>query len=104
MTDLLDDILDWCSAHPETTPLPESGDLIMHRHADGSISVEGDAPEHLAISAELLDTASSDYVAFADGVLTLNVKPGPLRYRPLGPDPRSHMVVFERVNAGEGRA
>lgn len=96
--DLLTEVLDWCAAHPHGWhPLPEFGALTLHRHADGSVTVEGDAPDMLGFSAELLEAAHADYLTFTDGVLTLTVQPEPLRYRPIGPDPASHTVVFERI-------
>lgn len=96
--DLLTEVLDWCANHPHGWhPLAAFGSLTMNRHADGSITVESDAPDVLGISAELLDAAHPDYLSFADGVLTVNVQPEQLRYRPIGPDPASHTVVFERI-------
>jgi hypothetical protein len=97
-SDLLAEVLDWCSDHPHGWhPLPESGALPMHRADDGTITVEGDAPEFLAVSADLLAAASRDYLTFTDGVLAIDVQPETLHYRPLGPDPRSRVIVFERV-------
>lgn len=95
--DLLAEILAWCNEHPATFPLNESGPLVMSRHEDGTITVEGDAPDILGISADLLAVASPEYVSFDDGILTLAVQPEPLYYRPLGPDPASYTVVFERI-------
>lgn len=95
---LLAEVLDWCAEHPHGWhPLPEFGALTMNRYADGSVTVEGDGPEVLGISDALLEAAHSDYLSFADGVLSLTVQHEPLRYRPLGPDPASLMVVFERI-------
>jgi hypothetical protein len=95
--DLLARVIDWCNSHPTDGPLPESGALEMHRNADGTITVLGDIPEVLGISSELLRLAAPQYLSFADGILTMDVLPEPLHYRPLGPDPRSFTVVFERV-------
>lgn len=95
--DLLAQVLAWCSTYPTGEPLPESGALTFYRDEDGTVSIRDEAPDVLAFSAELLTVASPQYLSFADGVLTMNVQPEPLHYRPLGPDPRSFMVVFERV-------
>jgi hypothetical protein len=95
--DLLADVLAWCKEHPATLPLPGSGQLEMRREHDGTVTVQGDAPDALAISADLLSVASSEYLTFTDGVLAMNVQPKPLRYRPIGPDPSSCTIVFERV-------
>lgn len=77
--------------------MPESGPLVMRREEDGTVSVEGDAPDILGISADLLAFAGPEYLTFARGVLTMNVQPEPLHYRPLGPDPSSRTIVFERT-------
>jgi hypothetical protein len=98
--DLLGEILVWCYEHPATFPLDESGSLEMRRDADGSITVIGDIPDVLAISAELLAAASPEYLTFSDGVLAMNVQPETLHYRALGPDPRSRVIVFERIRNG----
>jgi hypothetical protein len=90
-------ILNWCNGQPDVGPLPDSEPIQMRREADGTIAVVGEAPRFLSISADLLTLASADYLTFADGVLTMAVQPEPLHYRPLGPDPSSFTVVFERV-------
>ncbi len=93
---LLTEILDWCHAHPHEGPLPESGALTMRREHD-TVVVEGEPPTILAISGDLLDMAEPRFLSFADGVLTMAVRPEPLHYRPLGPHPSSRVVVFERT-------
>lgn len=98
--DLLAQILDWCSSHPATQPLPPSGCLEMRREVDGTVTVTGAAPRILSISTGLLQVAGSQYLTFTRGVLTMHVQPETLHYRPLGPDPASFAVVFERVDAG----
>jgi hypothetical protein len=95
--DLLARVLDWCNSHPADGPLPESGTLTFYRDEDGTVSIRDDAPDVLAFSGELLAVASPEYLSFTDGVLTVNVHPEALYYRALGPDPRSYMVVFERI-------
>lgn len=94
---LLTEVLDWCNGHPHVGPLPDSGPMQMRRHADGSVTVEGNAPDVLAISTDLLAAAHPDYLSFTDGVLAMVVDPEPLHYRPLGPDSRNFAILFERV-------
>jgi hypothetical protein len=100
VSDLLADVLDWCAEHPREAPLPPYGDLTFHREGD-AVSVEGDVPDILAVSAGLLDAADSRHMSFTDGVLTIHVQPGPLRYRPLGPHPTSRVIAFRRIADSE---
>lgn len=101
---LLRPVLDYCLQHPE----PEShlerecGQLEI-RECLGEAWVAGEAPRFLEITAELLDHADPRRVSFADGVLTLHVKPYPLRYRPRHQVSNRMTVVFERLD-GEGEA
>lgn len=101
MTGLLAEILAWCDARPRVWPLPEpeaqQQPMTFVREADGTVTVEGEPLSPLVFTAGLLDTADPALVTFADGVLTLNVNPAPLRYRPLGPDRNGLTVMFERV-------
>lgn len=91
-----DAVLSWLNHHPYTAEsTAQSGVIAFRRGDDGAVTVEGDAPDVLGITVELLDTALNQYVSFDDGVITLHVQPEPLRYRPLYAD--SGVVMCERM-------
>lgn len=101
MTGLLADVLAYCDQHP-LWPLPPFGELTMQRHDDGTITVLGEVPDVICVTAELLDDADPRYLAFETDTLVIDVSPEPLRYRPLGPDRYRRTVVFERVHSHDG--
>lgn len=87
----------WCDAHPSIGRHRSYNPLALRRHADGSIGIEGDPPDVIALSMPLLAEADIRYVSFADGVLTIDTPPTPLRYRALGPAEFDFAIVFERI-------
>lgn len=101
MSALLAEVLAWCDARPRIWPLPapeaEQAPFSFRREDDGTVSVQGELPDLLVMTVEFLNAASSDYVTFADGVLTMTVNPSPVSYQLLGPDRYGLTVMFERV-------
>lgn len=78
---LFEQIQEYLEEHP-TEARPEPGPLTMHRDDAGNISVVPPVPDVMAISVELLENASMPTLSFADGLLTIDVLPEPLYYRP----------------------
>lgn len=99
---LLTRITDWCASHPSIGRHRSYGPLALHRYPDGSVGVEGEPPDVIAISMLLLGDANLRYVTFADGVLTIDVPGSPLRYRALGRAEFDFFIVFERVKEANG--
>lgn len=100
---LLADILAYCDAHPHPGPLPAAQPLTLHRHDDGTITVEGATPDVLDVSVPLLDSNLLRGLTFTRGVLTVHTSPEPLRYRPLGRCESDFAVRFGRIR-DEGAA
>lgn len=96
-TGLLTDVLAYCDAYPHRGPLPGAEELILHRSADGSITVEGSVPDVIDVSCDLLDWRHLRGMDFVNGALVLRVKPSRLRYRPLGRCPHLFAVRFQRI-------
>lgn len=91
---LSEQILNYLDEHP-TEARPEPSALTMHRNDDGTIAVVPPVPDVTAISIELLDNARIP-LSFADGLLTIDVLPEPLYYRPLYSYDFGLAVVFLR--------
>ncbi len=107
---LLEPVLAHLAEHPYDGPRPESGTIIIERchggppdYADTSVTLVGDAPDHLAISAQLLEGFADHIATFADGTLTLHLDSGDLAYQALYVDENWnwYTVVFQRCEAGE---
>lgn len=100
---MLAQVLAYCDEHPHDGPLPEPGwPLMLCRHEDGAITVEGDAPHVLDMSVPLLDADALHGVTWRGGVMTIHTSPQPLRYRPLDRCPADYAVRFQRL--GDKRA
>lgn len=99
MSALLETVLAWCDEHPSIGRHRSHEPLTLHRYADGSIGVEGEPPDVIAIGIPLLADASLRYVTFAEGVLTIDIPQNPLRYRALGPAEFDFAIVFDREPA-----
>jgi hypothetical protein len=104
---LLEDVLSYCMEHPyqDSALVAEALLLRRTRHGDDTVTVtlEGDAPEIVSFSTELLDQVESDWLDITsirhDGVLILDVLPQRLAYRPVYVGRGACEVVFRRVTA-----
>lgn len=95
---LLDAVLAYIDTHPRTESLPpRTGSLTLCRHDNATVSIMGDVPEVLDMSAELLNAEYLLGVDFNEGVLTICTTPERLRYRPLGRCEFDFAVRFQRI-------
>jgi len=83
------------SGKPYDGPQIETGEITIDPQ---DMRVIGPAPRYLNITAMLLDSAPPRSFSFTDGVLTLNLLPAALRYRPLYWDDYD-IIAFERIDA-----
>lgn len=97
---LAQQINSWCRAHPSIARHKTYSPLALRSYHDGSIGIEGDPPDVIALSMTLLSDANLRALSFADGVLTIDLPGGPLRYRALGPAEFDFAIVFARIRGG----
>lgn len=96
---LLSAILAYCVEHPYVGDDLEPEDVTFQQTMVGTeriVSVLGDVPHVMGVSAELLDVVDPHLVSFDRGLLTLDVVPR-LLYRPLYVSWRADVVVLRRV-------
>ncbi len=76
-------ILRHLDTHPYAGAVVEGGPITFERTGD-TVALVGEAPEHTEASLAFFDM-TNEHVTFdeRDGVITIDVQPEPLRYRPL---------------------
>ena len=97
---LAQQITTWCRAHPSLARHKTYSPLALPLYHDGSIGIDGEPPDVIALDMTLLADANLRACSFADGVLTIDIPGEPLRYRALGPAEFDFAIVFERIPDG----
>lgn len=96
---LADDVLDWVRERDLYSDRATGESIaIEHRH-NGTVRIVS-PPDEAAIDIALLRHHGLTGVAFADGVLTVDTEPGPVRYLPLHATDHGFTVVFRRESQG----
>jgi hypothetical protein len=109
---LLEPVLAYLAEHPYDGPRTEADAIAIERrhggppdYADTSVILVGDAPDHLAISRQLLEQFADRIATFQDGTLTFHLDNANLAYQPLYADEQDRAIVFQRCEpAGQANA
>jgi hypothetical protein len=88
-------IREYLDEHPYKGEKVETGDVTVDSQ---DMRLLSPAPMYLMASSAILDMKTNIF-SFAEGVLTINLLPAPLRYRPLYMD-EYDSVALERIDYG----